>query len=60
MVLCIYKVSVFNRINGFVGVQSETASMNTYSQWSKKEACFARATWVWLVVNHKTSVTSGE
>ena len=29
--------------------------MNTDSQWSKLEACFARAT-----VNHNTSVTSGE
>ena len=34
--------------------------MNTDSQWSKQEACFARATQVWLAVNHKTSVTSGE
>ena len=29
-------------------------------QWSKQEACFARATQVWLAVNHNTSVTSGE
>ena len=33
--------------------------MNTDSQWSKQEACFARATQVWLAVNHNTSVTSG-
>ena len=34
--------------------------MNTESQWSKQEACFARATQVWLAVNYNTSVTSGE
>ena len=34
--------------------------MNMDSQWSKQEACFARATPVWLAVNHNTSVTSGE
>ena len=33
-------------------------SLNTDSQWSKQEACFARATQVWLAVNHNTSVTS--
>ena len=26
----------------------------------KEEACFARATQVWLAVNHNTGVTSGE
>ena len=26
--------------------------MNMDSQWSKKEACFARATQVWLAVSH--------
>ena len=31
--------------------------MNTDSQWSKQEACFACATQVWLAVNHNTSVT---
>ena len=30
------------------------------SPWSKQVACFARATQVWLPVNHNTSVTSGE
>ena len=34
--------------------------MNSDSQWSKREACFARATRVWLAVNHNTSVTSDE
>ena len=34
--------------------------MNTDSQWSKQEACYARATQLWLAVNHNTSVTSGE
>ena len=34
--------------------------MDTDSQWSKQEACFAHATHVWLAVNHNTSVTSGE
>ena len=29
--------------------------MNTDSQWSKQEACFAHATQVWLAVNHNTS-----
>ena len=37
-----------------------TASVNTVILWSKQEACFARATQVWLAVNHNTSVTSGE
>ena len=32
--------------------------MNKHSQWSKQEACFARATQVWLTVNHNTSITS--
>ena len=49
---------IFNRINGFVGVQ--TAIVNTDSQWSKQEACFARATQVWLAVNHNINITSGE
>ena len=40
--------------------QSGTLSVNMDSQWSKQEACFARATQVWLPVNHNTSVTSGE
>ena len=49
------------RINGFCwGVFSGKAGVNTDSQWSKQEACFARATQVWLAVNHNTSVTSGE
>ena len=29
-------------------------------QWSKQEACFARATRMWLAVNQITSITSGE
>ena len=41
-------------------MKSGTASLNTDSQWSKQEACFARATHVWLAVNHNTSITSGE
>ena len=40
--------------------ESGTANVNTDSQWSKQEACFARATRMWLAVNHNTSVTSGE
>ena len=34
--------------------------MNTDSQWSKQETCFACATHVWLAVIHNTSFTSGE
>ena len=34
--------------------------MNTDSQWSKQDACFARATQVCLVVNHNINVTSGD
>ena len=34
--------------------------MNTDSQWSKQEACFAHAILVWLAVNHNTSVTSAD
>ena len=44
----------------FVGVQSQAASVNRDSQWSKQEAFFAHATQVWLAVNHNTNVTSGE
>ena len=29
-------------------------------QWSKQEACFARATQVWLAFNHNTSIISGK
>ena len=53
----------FNRINGFVWSvkwKSGTASLNTDSQCSKQEACFARVTPLWLAVNHNTSVSSGE
>ena len=34
--------------------------MNTDSQWSKQEACFARATRVWLAITHNTCVPYGE
>ena len=34
--------------------------MNTDNQWSKQEACFERATLVWLTVNHIISVSSDE
>ena len=40
--------------------KSGTASVNTDSQWSEQEACFACAIQVWLAVNHNTSATSGE
>ena len=40
--------------------KSEAASVNTDSQWSKQEVCFACATRVWLAVNHNTSVTPGK
>ena len=30
--------------------------MNTDSQWSKQDACFAHATQVWLTVSYNTSV----
>ena len=40
--------------------KSGIASVNTNSQWSKHEACFARAIQVWLAVIHNTNVTSGE
>ena len=32
-------------------MESRTASMNSDSQWIEQEACFARATRVWLAVN---------
>ena len=55
---------VCNRLNGFISLsvkgESGTASANTDTQWSKQEACFARATRVCLPVNNNTSVTSGE
>ena len=34
--------------------------MNTDSQWSKQESCFALATQLWFTVNHNTSFTSGD
>ena len=37
-----------------------TASVNTDSQWCKREACFAGASQVWLGINQNTSATSGE
>ena len=37
---------ICDRINGGVKRKSRTASVNTDSQWSKQEACFARATQV--------------
>ena len=43
-----------------VNRKSGAASVNTNSQWSKQKACFARATRVWLAVNHNTSVTPSE
>ena len=49
---------IFNRNNGFcwsVKRKSGTTSANTDSQWSKQEACFARATQVWLAVKHNTA-----
>ena len=49
---------IFNCVNGFVGVL--TAIVNTDSQLSKQEVCFARVTQVWLAVNHNTSVISCE
>ena len=45
---------------GQITRKSGTASVNTDSQWIKQEACFARATQVWLAVNHNTSVTAGK
>ena len=54
---------ILNRINVFcwkVNRKSGAASVNTNSQWSKQKACFARATRVWLAVNHNPSVTPGE
>ena len=39
-------------------MESGTASLNTDSQWSKQEACFARATQVWLAVNHDRQMSS--
>ena len=30
------------------------------SQWSRQEACFARAILRWFAVNHNTSITSSE
>ena len=41
-------------------MESGTASLNTDSQWNKKEACFACATQVWLAVNHNTSIATGK
>ena len=39
---------------------SGLASVNTDSQWIKREARFAHATQGWSAVNHNTTVTFGE
>ena len=56
---CIWYVIVLT-VCWTVKRKSGTASVNTDSQCSKQETCFALATQVWLAVNHNTSVTSGE
>ena len=40
--------------------KSDTASLNTDSQWSKQEALFVCATRVWLAVNHNISIIFDE
>ena len=37
-------------------MEKRNSQLNTDSQWSKQEACFACATQVWLAVNHNTKV----
>ena len=41
----------YKRFSRSVKRKSGTASVNTDRQWSIQEACFARATQVWLAVN---------
>ena len=41
-------------------MEKRNSQLEQDSQWSKEEACFARATRVWLAVNNNTSITSGE
>ena len=45
----------YNRFYWSVKRKSGTASVNTDNQRSKQEACFARATQVWVAVNHTTT-----
>ena len=52
--------SISNHLCQCVKQNSGTASVNTDSQWSKQEACFAHEIQVWLPVTHNTSVTSGQ
>ena len=37
-------------------MEKRNSQLEQDSQWSKQEACFARATQVWLAVNHNTSI----
>ena len=37
-------------------MEKRNSQLEHGNQWSKQEACFARATQVWLAVNHNTSV----
>ena len=52
---CIYYIIVLT-----VLLECKTEKQSSHSQWSKQEACFARATQALLEFNHRTSVTSGE
>ena len=36
--------------------EKRNSHVNTGSQWSKQEACFTRATQMWLAVNHNTRI----
>ena len=52
---------ICTRITVFVGVVlNEKAEKPCEHRQPKQEAGFARANQVWLVINHNTSVTSGE
>ena len=41
-------------------MEKRNSQLEHDSQWSKQEACFARATKVWLAVNYNASITFGE
>ena len=60
-------LNIFKKISKYLNYnyyynsgKAEQPAWTRTGQWSKQEACFARATQVWLAVSHSTSVTSGE
>ena len=56
---CIENIIVLT-VESRVKWKSRTASLSADSQWSKQSVYFARATQVWLPVNHNASIISAK